>query len=107
MLRSLSVPAYEVLRLNSMTVNPLPSKDTLSRRIKSFKYSPGFQVECLNFLRLKLCSEDYWTNQSVLMFDEMHIRERFEYCNRLKKIFRGYKKVQVQVSIGIAQHQVN
>ena len=37
MLRGMSPQAYEILRLNSMTIKPLPTKMTLSNKLKSFQ----------------------------------------------------------------------
>ena len=95
MLRAMSPQAYEMLRLNSMTIKPLPTNMTLSNKLSHFKCAPGLQAECFKLLSAKLSTEDAWSAQSVLMFDEMQIRESFEYCGRLKRMYKNHKKNQV------------
>ena len=78
MLRSISRKAYELMRVNSMTLKPLPSRWTLSNRISHFCCAPGIQSELLNLLKLKLSTDDFWGKQSVLMFDEVQLKECFK-----------------------------
>ena len=44
---------------------------------------------------------DFWEKQCVLMFDEMDLQEKFEYCDRLKMLFNNHKKVQVVLLRGL------
>ena len=94
-LHSISPRAYETLRRNSLTITPLPHPSTLRRRIRGFACAPGLQKELFNLLQLKLSAEDDASKQAVIVFDEMAVRESYEYCNRLKRVFGPHKKVQV------------
>ncbi len=93
LLHAVSAKAYEMLRRNSIL--PLPHKETLSRKVKHFRCAPGLQLEFFNFIKLKMSVADMWERQCVLMFDEMHISQSYEYCGRLKQMFGAHKKVQV------------
>ena len=48
-------------------------------------------------LELKLSTEDDAYKQAVIVFDEMAVRECFEYSRRLKQTFGSHKKVQVVI----------
>jgi Transposase protein len=93
LLHAVSSKAYEMLRKNSIL--PLPSKSTLSRRVKHFQCAPGLQQEFFNFIRLKLSVADKLEKQCVILFDEMQISQTYEYCDRLKQSFPAHKKVQM------------
>jgi hypothetical protein len=93
LLHAVSSNAYEMLRRNSIL--PLPSKSTLSRKVKHFRCAPGLQQEFFNFIRLKLSLANKWERQCVVLFDEMHISQTYEYCDRLKQSFAAHKKVLV------------
>ena len=97
LIQAMSPKTYETLRVNNMTLMPLPHPSTLCRRISSFVCAPGLQPELFNLLELKLSTEDVMTRQAVLVFDEMSVRECFEYSRRLKKVFGSHKKIQVVV----------
>ena len=94
-LHSISPKAYKILRKNSMTLSPLPHPSTLRRRIKNFVCGPGLQSELFRMLELKLSTEEDACRQAVIVFDEMAVRECFEYSKRLKQTFGNHKKVQV------------
>ena len=94
-LHSVSPKSYEIMRKNSMMLTPLPHPSTLRRRIKGFICAPGIQSELFKLLELKLSSEEDAAKQAIVVFDEMAVRECFEYCNRLKRAFGNHKKVQV------------
>jgi hypothetical protein len=93
LLRALSTKAYEMLRQNSIL--PLPHRVTLSRKVKHFQCGPGLQQEFFNLLKLKLSIAEDWERQCIVMFDEMQISQTYEYCPRLKQMFKAHKKVQV------------
>ena len=97
MLRSISRKAYELMRANVMTLKPLPTKSTLLRRISHIKCAPGLQHEMFALLKLKLSTDEFWSKQCVLMFDEMQLKEKFDYCHRLKIMFTNHKKIQVAI----------
>ena len=97
LIQAMSPKTYETLRVNNMTLMPLPHPSTLCRRISSFVCAPGLQPELFKLLELKLSTEDVMTRQAVLVFDEMSVRECFEYSRRLKKVFGSHKKIQVVV----------
>ena len=94
-IHSLSPKAYETMRKNKMTVIPLPHPKTLEARIRHFKCKPGLQDEFFKMLKMKFMSEDEVVSQAVLLFDEMAVRECFEFCERLKTVYGTHKKVQV------------
>lgn len=77
------------------TILPLPHKKTLSKKVRHFRCAPGLQHEFFNLLKLKLSIADEGERQCVLMFDEMHISSSFEYCARLKQVFKTLKRIQV------------
>ena len=95
MIHSVSPKVYKMIRENKLTYDALPSRCTLSRRISHIKCFPGVQSEFLHFVKLNLSTADFWQRQSVLMFDEIDLCEKFDYCKRLKKVFGKYKKAQV------------
>ena len=97
LIQAMSPKTYETLRVNNMTLMPLPHPSTLCRRISSFVCAPGLQPELFKLLELKLSTEDERTRQAILVFDEMSVRECYEYSKRLKKVFGSHKKVQVVV----------
>ena len=97
LIQALSPKTYDTLRVNNMTLMPLPHPSTLIRRISSFVCAPGLQPELFKLLELKLSTEDEVTRQAVLVFDEMSVRECFEYSKRLKKVFGKHKKIQVVI----------
>ena len=55
----------------------------------------GIQSEFFTMLGAKMSSEDWIGIQSFLVFDEMHVKEVFEYDNRLKKLMGAHRTVQV------------
>jgi len=93
LLRSLSPKAYEMLRKNSIL--PLPHRTTLSQKVKHFTCAPGLQREFFHLIKLKMSVADDFERQCVLLFDEMEVSQTYEYCNRLKQMFKAHKKVQV------------
>lgn len=93
LLLALSAKAYEMLR--RISILPLPHRVTLARKVKHFDCAPGLQPEFFNFIKLKLSISEDWERQCILMFDEMHISESYEYCKRLKTMYGANKKVQV------------
>ena len=95
LIRSISSKAYETIRSNDLTVRPLPTARTLRRKLSKFQCPPGFQLELFHLIKLKLSTEDFAGRQSVIMFDEISLREKFEYCPRLKQIFSHHDKAQV------------
>ena len=95
LIHSNSPKVYEILRNNHLLYHPLPHSRTLRNRIAHFKCFPGIQREFFHYLKLKFSGCDVWTNQSVLMFDEMDLCQKFEYSARMRKVFKKHKKVQV------------
>ena len=95
LIRSISTKAYQTIRANNLTVKPLPHLSTLQRKIKKFQCPPGFQLELFHLIKLKLSEEDFAGRQSVIMFDEISLKEKVEYCPRLKKMFSHHDKAQV------------
>ena len=95
MLRAISKKAYNTIRQNKLTMKPLPHIETLNRRIRHFTCPPGIQHDLYSLLKLKLSTEDDWTQQTVLMFDEVQLRESCEFSERLKRLFISKKKAQV------------
>ena len=94
-IQSVSYRAYETLRRNKLTVMPLPHPKTLNIHIKHFLCAPGLQTEFFAMLAARMASEDWIGRQSVIIFDEMHVKEVFEYEPRIKRIVGGHKTVQV------------
>ena len=94
MIRSISPHAYETMRKNAMTITPMPCKSLLLKKMSHFRCAPGMQMELFNLLKLKLSTEDNWTAQSVISFDEMQLQEKFKYCGRLERFFKNHKKIQ-------------
>ena len=94
-IHSLSPRTYDILRENQLTYHKLPHRTTLGKRIKHFKCQPGIQTEFLNFVKVKLSGAKFWERQCLLMFDEMDLCEKFQYSERLKRVFNKHKKVQV------------
>ena len=79
MLRSISKKAYETLRVNQMTLVPLPHLATLSRRLSHFSCAPGIQTELFNLIRYRLSIEDKIGKDCAIMFDEMQLQESYDY----------------------------
>ena len=94
-IHTLSGKAYEAMRKNNMVNIPLPHPQTLTNYVKHFICAPGIQSEFFTMLGAKMSSEDWIGRQSVLVFDEMHVKEVFEYDNRLKKLMGAHRTVQV------------
>ena len=94
-IHSISPKVYEILRKNQLTYHSLPHQSTLYRRVLKFECQPGIQQEFFKFLKVKLSAGDFWERQCVMMFDEMDLDEKFEYSDRLKRLFKKHKKVQV------------
>ena len=95
MLRSISSRAYKTFRKNELTLKPLPSVRTIQRNIEIFQCEPGVQEQLFYLLKLKLSTEDSNCRKSVIMFDEISLKRRFEYCPRLKRVFNNHDKAQV------------
>ena len=95
LMHSLSPRLYDTMRKNNMTVAPLPCPKTLRLHISHFICAPGMQQEFFELLGHKLSTETLTYRQAVVIFDEMHVRECYEYDTRLKTIFGPNKKVQV------------
>ena len=94
-LRSISKHAYNTLRHNKMTLKPLPAIETLNRRIRHFSCPPGIQHDLFNLIKLKLSTVSQWEQQTVLMFDEVHLKDSCDFSERLKRLFIHQKKAQV------------
>ena len=80
-INSVSPKVYEILRKNQLMYHSLPHKSTLGRRIQHFECKPGIQSEFFKFISVKLMASEYWERQCVMMFDEMDLHEKFEYCD--------------------------
>ena len=78
-----------------MTIIPLPHPLTLRRHISHFLCAPGIQPELFGLLCERLASEDRVGRQAIMVFDEMHVKECYEYDRRLKQVIGGNKTVQV------------
>ena len=94
-LNSVSAWAYETMRRNKLSLIPLPHPFTLNVHLKHFLCSPGLQSEFFAMLADRMASEEWNGRQSVMVFDEMHVKEVYEYEPRLKRVVAGYKTVQV------------
>ena len=95
MLRSISTKAYNTLRHKKMTLKPLPAINTLNRRIRHFTCPPGIQHDLFSLIKLKLSTVAPWEQQTVLMFDEVHLKDSCDFSERLKRLFIHQKKAQV------------
>ena len=93
-----SPKAYEMMRRNSMTIIPLPHPLTLRRHMSHFLCAPGLQPELFGLLCERLASEDRVSRQAVLVFDEMHVKECYEYDRRLKTVIGGNKTGKINES---------
>ena len=94
-IHSICPRVYDILRNNHLTHHDLPHRTTLAKRIKHFQCQPGIQTDFFKFVKMKLSAADFFEKQSVIMFDEMDLLEKFEYCDRLKMLFKRPKKVQL------------
>lgn len=74
--------SYEFLR---STKYPLPSARTLRRRIEACTFAPGIQQDIIEWLGVKLQSEDAPGKPCVPSLDEMSIRPFVEYHKGLKR----------------------
>ena len=95
MLRAISRKAYNTLRCNKLTLKPLPAIDTINRRIRHFTCPPGIKHDLFSLLRLKLSTGDTWEQETVLMFDEVQLKDSCDFNERLKRLFIHEKKAQV------------
>ena len=107
MMYSVSPKLYRFLRDNSLTYFTLPSKSTLGNRISHIKCPPGIQQDFLLFVKHKLSSANFWERQSILMFDEIDVKDTYEYCKRLKQVFGSKKKAQVVLLRGDILNRYN
>ena len=94
-IHSISPKAYNTMRQNSLTIIPLPHPRTLRRHISHFICAPGLQREFFELLGHRLSAEDFFGRQAVVLFDELHVRECYEYDRRLMTVYGPNKKLQV------------
>jgi hypothetical protein len=99
-LRGFSKRAYQFLRKKELL--PLPGLSTLRSWVKNFKCYPGIQTDLLKVLETKLSGElpdDY--QDSILSFDEMSIKNCYEYHHGQDKVYGPHKKLQLVVLRGL------
>ena len=87
--------AYEAIRRDPRNVMPLPHPKTLNRYISNFLCSPGLHPELFSILGAKLSSMDVIGRQSMIVFDEMHVKECIEYDHWLKRVMGPHKTLQL------------
>ena len=99
-LRSFSRKAYRYLRKKNLL--PLPCETTLKTWIRNFKCSPGLQSDLLCVLSSKLSGNlpsDY--RDCILSFDEMSIKQCYEYSHQEEKVYGPCKKLQIGILRGV------
>jgi len=99
-LRGFSRRAYQYLRKKKLL--PLPGISTLSAWIKNFKCRPGLQSDLLDILSSKLTGslpDDF--QDCILSFDEMSIKNCYEYHHAQEKVYGPNKKIQLAVLRGL------
>jgi hypothetical protein len=99
-LRGFSKRAYQFLRKKQLL--PLPGLSTLRNWVKNFKCYPGIQNDLLKVLETKLSGElpdDY--RDAILSFDEMSIKNCYEYHHGQDKVYGPHKKLQLVVLRGL------
>lgn len=96
----LSVRAYESLR--SHFKNNLPHPGTIRSWYANcdMNLRPGINEFCINVLKRKLEEQRAAGNELVVsvLFDEMHIRKLFQWCNKTKQML-GYPTIGISPEI--------
>ncbi len=99
-LRSFSKRSYQYLRKKDLL--PLPGLTTLRRWVKNFTCYPGIQEDVLKVLSSKLSGvlpENF--RHAILSFDEMTIKNCYEYHHGQDKVYGPHKKVQLVILRGL------
>ena len=103
-LKAISNKAYKFPR--SQQIMALPSRVTLSKWLQDFKCVPGMQRDCLWVIKEKLLqsSDSPHENLVVISFDEMELKQKYEYHRETKKIFGPCKKLQAALIRGLTHN---
>ena len=100
LLCSLSKRAYLFIRRKKMF--PLPAISTLRKWVANFECLPGVLNDVLSILKKQMYAETKDNYKlGVLLFDEMEIRQKFEYFKKTDSVFPAHKKVQVALVRGL------
>ena len=105
LLRMKSRKTYEHLRKAKLL--PLPSRETVRRRISSSNATFGFSDLALENMRKALSGMSFANRLGCLMFDEIHLKKEFTWnsqTNEWEGIVNFGRELKVSVKSGIATH---
>ena len=98
-LKSISHKAFEYVR-QSKLVN-LPSLRTQGRWLSDFKIEPGLNNHFLDIVKKSLNGKKANQKQTILSFDEVDLKDVYEYDSRLKQVYGDAKKMQCVMARGL------
>ena len=98
-LKSISSKAFNLL--HNLQLFPCPSLSTQRRWIDSFKVKPGISKSMFNLLEAFLKGKEEMSRLSVIVFDEMEIKQSIEYDRSLKIVIGPHKKLQAVMIRGL------
>ena len=98
-LKSISRKAFEYVKHNKL-VN-LPSLRTQRRWLSDFKIEPGLNNHFLDIVQKSLAGKESYQKQTILSFDEVDLKEVYEYDSRLKQVYGDAKKMQCVMARGL------
>ena len=98
-LKCMSTKSYEYLRRNKIIA--LPSHRTLSRWLEDVVCSPGHHDFYYTLLERNLQQSEPFEKEGVLMFDEIDIKNCYEYDYTNKQVYGEVKKAQCVIIRGL------
>ncbi len=102
-LKTISNEAYKFLR--SQKFMALPSRTTLSKWLQDFRCAPGIQHDSLRGVMEKLQrAESPHEKLVTVSFDEMELKQKYEYHTTTKKIYGPSNKLQAVLIRGITHN---
>ena len=97
---SMSTRSYEYIRKNKIL--PLPSRRrTLFKWLDDLACKPGMSNNFLKIVEKKIQNSSPMGKKTVLCFDEITIKNCYEYDHRNKQVYGNSKKVQVVLARGL------
>ena len=75
--------------------------ELVERWLSQFKAEPGLNDDLLGLVRASLRGKSDMERHTILSFDEVDIKNVYQYDSRSKRIFGGVKKMQVVMARGL------
>ena len=98
-MKCMSTKMFEFIRKNKMM--SLPSRQTMTRWLGNLTIKPGHQTSFISLLEKKHQFSESYEKEGMMMFDEMDIKNVYEYDAINRQVYGDVKKVQCVMVRGL------